>query len=157
MNKIKWIILIGLNVFLLLSLMLPNKVVAPAPIIPPLAAEQVFVMANQYRIENGLVPVVEDSRMCKYAEIRAKQIMVDWSHSGFSNDGGLEDKMCPECTFFGENLAQYYKTSTEVMIGWKNSNGHNKNILNPRWDIGCIVVDFKNGVSYVAQEFADLD
>ena len=157
MKILKWTLLIGLNIFLILSLILPYKVVAPAPIIPPLTAEQVFTMANQYRIENGLVPVVEDSRMCEYANVRAKQIRTDWSHSGFRNDNRLRDELCSDCTFFGENLAHFYNTSTEVVDGWKNSDGHNKNMLNPRWDIGCIVIEFKNGTSYVAQEFAVLD
>lgn len=135
-------------------LLVAKKTTSPEP---PLSAEAVFSMVNFYRNEKQIKPLIWDNRLCEYGKIRIPQIVLDWSHSGFLYDGGLEDEYCPECENFAENLARNQKTNPQIIQDWKNSPGHNGALLNSKWDIACIVIEVKGGRSFTVLEFGDID
>ena len=124
---------------------------------PPLSSEAILSMVNFYRAEHNIKPLLQDDRLCEYGTMRVDQIISTWSHDGFSNDGGQEDLICPDCTFFGENLARRQTSNQQIIKEWKGSPGHNAAMLDPRWDIACVSLKVNNGISYTTLEFADLD
>ena len=101
--------------------------------------EQSFVtLINSYRAQNGLGPLSIDWEM---------QASSDW----MSNDMGVKayfshtdslgrdpwTRMCAfdycNDTWMGENIAAGYSTASDVFTAWKNSPGHNANMLNSNY------------------------
>jgi uncharacterized protein YkwD len=58
-------------------------------------------------------------------------------------------------TYAAENIAYGQKTPAEVMKGWMNSSGHRANILSKNAQYIGIGVQYKNGVYYWTQFFAE--
>lgn len=94
-------------------------------------AKEVLNLVNEERKKAGLEPLIWDAQLAAAANIRAKEIAVSFSHtrpdgsSCFSAVGNMNDYMT-----LGENIAYGYQSSTSVMNGWMNSQGHRENILN---------------------------
>lgn len=125
----------------------------------------VFQLLNDYRQNNGLVPLRYSLRL----ELAATRHAEDMFQRGFfdhvnpDGDGpgerALDAGFCHE--FGGENIATGTNTLTtpqEVMQAWKNSPTHNANMLEPsfRW-VGVGVFSVQNGSNitfYWVQHFA---
>lgn len=97
--------------------------------------EQAFVtLLNQYRAQNGLGPMLIDPNL---------QVAADWMNTDmgtnnyFSHTDSLGrspwTRMCDfgYCynTWKAENIAAGYTTGAAVFEGWRNSAGHNANML----------------------------
>jgi uncharacterized protein YkwD len=85
---------------------------------------------NQYRLSEGLDPLLLDVYHCELAEMRIEHIIKgEFSHDGLPiitsllNDNGLK--------VVGENLARHYFSNESVLESWINSPEHNKNLLKP--------------------------
>lgn len=105
---------------------------------------------NQYRKDNGLEALIIDDTCYKLAQMRNTLNI---------NKGKITHEDFPAtfkilidlgCEWVGENLAYGYTNLDSVIKKWKESEGHNKNILVPNWKYTGIA---KNG-KYYCQLFA---
>ncbi len=113
-------------------------------------AKEVFDQLNQYRQEKGLSTLTLDQDLFAAAMERAKETGLYFDH------GRPNGTMCyTACSKMdAENIAAGSSTSTGAMNQWKNSPGHNSNMLNASWKsvgIGCYCT---NGVYYWVQCFS---
>lgn len=94
---------------------------------------------NQYRQQNGVAPMQFNDVVQKAADIRAKELQVSFSH--YRPGGGTFQDLLESLGCYGgkgENISGFYLYVDEIlsdtgsvnaMIGWKNSPGHNANLL----------------------------
>jgi uncharacterized protein YkwD len=75
---------------------------------------------NEYRMKNGLSPLVFSPRLNEIAQLRVEEIKKDFSHSGISKYGN-----------FGENIVMGIYSDSEALKTWTNSLGHRSNMLDP--------------------------
>jgi hypothetical protein len=107
----------------------------------PTPAEQILILVNQRRAEEGLRPLRIQSQLQAaaqgYAEYMARTGV--FSHTG--RDGSTPFSRMAAAgyrgTLMGENIARGFNTAASVMDAWMNSPGHRANILNPGYtDLG---------------------
>lgn len=86
--------------------------------------QQMLDEINAYRVENGLNPLTWSDELSEIANIRAKEQsdLVYNQHKDISHGYGTE-------TEAGENLSS--RAEENVLNGWKNSEGHNRFLLDP--------------------------
>lgn len=105
-------------------------------------ANEVISLVNEYRIENGLNALGTEDYLSKQTNIRGYEISYSFSHtrpnetSCFTvlSDGGYG--------WMGENIASGHRTPQQVFDAWKNSPGHNANMLNENFEligVSCFV------------------
>lgn len=120
--------------------------------------EKVVAIVNQERAKAGLGPVNIDETMMAGAEIRAQEQQSLFSHTRpdgrdcFSvfSDLGIPAK------YRGENVAYASLCTPEfIMNGWMGSEGHKKNILDPRFTRIGVGYYESAGLGYWAQIFAE--
>lgn len=89
-------------------------------------------LVNLERSKAGLQPLVLDDRLNKSACNRAQTID---SVDKINHDGYKDSILSQVQTWklVGENLAQSNEDSRGIVIGWMNSEGHRKNILESRY------------------------
>ncbi|MHC4443624.1 MAG: CAP domain-containing protein [Planctomycetota bacterium] len=92
-----------------------------------------FEALNQYRVENGLEPLIYSEKLEAVANAH---VYDTWSRGYFAHvnpegqgpsDRALEAGFCHK--YVGENLAAGQKSVDLAMEAWKNSPTHNKNML----------------------------
>lgn len=119
-------------------------------------AEQVVKLVNEERAKAGLSPLTLQSNMTAAANIRAKELEQQFSHTrpdGSScftalNEQGISNR------FMGENIAYGQTTPSWVMNSWMNSSGHRANILNSHYtNIGVGCYQNENNGKYWVQLF----
>ena len=105
------------------------------------AEEVAFVkLINDYRASNGLQPLLvsdalseagdrHSSDMGKYRFFDHYTQASDWFAKGASPWDRMAASGYTYNTYKGENIAAGYATAAEVFTGWKNSSGHNANML----------------------------
>lgn len=161
MKIIKWLLIIGLNIFLGLSLLFPSRVESPTFKDSPLDKESMYFYINEYRAQNDLPPLSTENFYCEYAKERSEEIITDWSHDQWVADGVDNIKryntICPECEFMGENIAYGATMNIQLLTAWKNSPLHNEALLDKRYDIMCLETTWNNGVPYTVLEFGDIE
>ena len=87
----------------------------------------VYRMLNEYRKANGLNTLSYNSA-CQWAsDQRALDCIVYFEHT--RPNGQRWNTLTPNWQYGGENIALGYTNSEKVMTGWKNSPGHNSNML----------------------------
>jgi uncharacterized protein YkwD len=90
---------------------------------------------NEHRHSNGLNPIVIDESIKEFADHRSKSLVTDYSHDGFSKNINHQKF---SFRFAGENIVRtaYYSTNYDLamycFLQWKNSNSHNKLLLNDK-------------------------
>lgn len=116
----------------------------PARDVVTLGAEQeeaLFLqLINEYREQNG-VPVLEINSYLQTASQWLSEDMADKNY--FSHTDSLGRDAFQRMAYFGydlatskgENIAAGYTTAASVMVGWKNSPGHNANMLNSNYRV----------------------
>ncbi len=149
----------------------PNPVPIPGPVPSPLDTncvdprgnssyrafvEQVCVLVNQVRKENGNLPSLKLTAPLSDVAQAFAQDMVFRGFFDHTNPDGLSpfDRMHNAGIFYssaGENIAYGYPTPESVMNGWMNSSGHRANILNARF--GKLGVGFYQ--NYWVQDFTN--
>lgn len=110
------------------------------------SSEEILNAINDLRIRNGVQILKSDSRLCTYAYERAKYFEAIKStdeHRGFmdylNNQDGFEKL---GFAILGENSSYGYVMSGVHLVEfvYMQSQEHNKNQLDSRWDRGCVGV-----------------
>lgn len=122
----------------------------PDPVTPQ--AGEVLDLVNAERAKNGLSPLVLDTELTSNANIRAKEIVEQFSHTR-PNGESWDTAVTVKWSYTGENIAMGYPTPEAVMNGWMNSDGHRKNILNGDFTKIGIGVCSSGGAMYWVQLF----
>ena len=92
-------------------------------------AQKIFEQLNAYRIANGLPELADASTaLQEAADIRGYEIGYSFSHTRPNRESALYsfDGKINACA---ENIAAYQSSVEEVMKEWKESSGHNANML----------------------------
>ena len=112
---------------------------------------------NEYRLQNGLSALTMDEELLETAMQRAAEIAVFYDHTRpdysdcFTAFPARSNGMMKR-----ENIALGQRSAQEVMTSWKNSSGHNANILadgNRSVGIGCFIDS--SGTAYWVQVFSN--
>ena len=92
-------------------------------------AEEIFEQLNAYRVENGMSKLANgSSKLQEAADIRAYEIANTFEHYRPNGERALISfRNTTSCC--AENIAKYQRSATEVMTDWKNSPGHNSNMI----------------------------
>ncbi len=90
---------------------------------------ELFDMLNEYRAENGVEALEEGSEALKNAaDIRGYEIAYSFSHTRPNGERALTSfNATTNCC--AENIAKYQTSAEQVMESWKNSAGHNSNMI----------------------------
>ena len=99
--------------------------------------QEVLDMTNIFRMNNHLKPLELDDSTSQAAYLHSKE-MNDRDY--FSHDsklqGSLSDRLQKQKVVFqvaGENIAWNYTDGISAVVGWINSEGHRKNLLDKRF------------------------
>ncbi len=113
-------------------------------------AEEVLYYVNKARKIYGLDPLVLDEKLCEAAEIRAKEIKKDFSHTRPNGKRGLSVIGQVGVLFraAGENLGHNQRSGESVVSAWLNSEDHRENILSERYS--------KMGIGFYEYEWCQL-
>jgi uncharacterized protein YkwD len=111
--------------------------------------QEIIDLTNKERLNAGLKPVKEDSKLDEAAQIRAQKIIDfnEWNHEA-TKSGVPYTKAIKEVNYwnitYGENLAKGIYTSQAVVDAWMNSPGHRDNLLDPKFqEIGIGIISGK--------------
>jgi uncharacterized protein YkwD len=136
-----------LTTVVLALLLLTSALAAPAQAVHYTDTEIAFVqLLNQYRAQNGLQPLLisdmiseacdrHGSDMGKYKFFDHYTQASDWFAKGASPWDRMAASGYTYSTSKGENIAAGYSTAEAVFQGWKNSSGHNANMLNGNFKV----------------------
>jgi len=91
------------------------------------AAREVADLTNKYRVSNGLNELNYNSGLQSASDRRAVESAVSFSHT--RPDGTRWNTVTAQWSSGGENLAAGQNTADSAMLAWKNSEGHNRNLL----------------------------
>ncbi|MBI2933181.1 MAG: CAP domain-containing protein [Planctomycetes bacterium] len=112
---------------------------APAAVFAQSSQEAEFLrLINQYRQEKGLQPLVLSPKLTQTAvwmsqDMAAKDYMSHTDSLGRDPFQRMATFGYAYNTYKGENLAAGMGSAREAFIGWKNSPGHNANMLKPEF------------------------
>lgn len=118
---------------------------------------QMLNLLNEYRTANGLEPVKSSPLMMEMAQQRAKE----QEETGLSHTRP-DNSICftifydndVSCYTYGENASMGRSTPEATMEGWKQSEGHNANMLEDDFTHVGIGITYYNGTYYWIQLFA---
>ncbi len=114
-------------------------------------AGRVFDLVNEYRKENNLPVFEHNGELQKAADLRAAELIQNFSHE--RPNGTMCMEAFPDYMAAAENIAMGQKSASEVMKSWKNSPGHNANMLDDSCTcLAVSCVSFK-GTTYWVQCF----
>lgn len=111
---------------------------------------QVLDLVNKERAKVGAAPLGSNAKLNKLADIRAKELVSNLSHTrpdGRSCFTVFEDNGITSFSKYGENVAAGQMTPAVVMNSWMNSPSHRDNILDTEFDlvgIGCCQIPVAN-------------
>lgn len=102
-------------------------------------AKKAFTIQNRYRAEKGAKALIWSDELYRFAMYRLK-------HSGYDRHVYLQrdmkdyygDMLVSNNISLGENLACGQTSAKEVMLSWKHSPGHYRNLLNKSYQCGAI-------------------
>ena len=102
-------------------------------------AKETFVIQNKYRVEKGVKALTWSDKLYRFALYRLK-------HSGYDGHKNLQqdmqdyfgDMLVSNNISLGENMASGQTSAKEVMLSWKHSPGHYRNLLNKDYQCGAI-------------------
>lgn len=106
----------------------------------------VLRLMNDYRAQEGLLPLNEDALLDQAAADRMRHMEDEsfWSHEspeGLSPFHWLNQRQY-EYRTAGENLATGFETARLLVQSWMESNGHRANILSADYeDCGIAIID----------------
>lgn len=118
---------------------------------------EVLRLVNIERGKYGLSPLAMDNKLTEVAHLRAKEIVISFSHTrpNGSTCFTAAKEMGVSYRSAGENIAYGYPSPESVVNGWMNSEGHRKNILSQSFGkigIGCYE---SSGTLYWTQFFTN--
>ena len=102
-------------------------------------AKRAFTIQNRYRAEKGAKALTWSDELYRFAMYRLK-------HSGYDRHVYLQrdmkdyygDMLVSNNISLGENLACGQTSAKEVILSWKHSPGHYRNLLNKSYQCGAI-------------------
>ncbi|MFO7631456.1 MAG: CAP domain-containing protein [Caldilinea sp.] len=114
---------------------------ADAPVIDDAYEARVVELVNRERSNNGLAPLKRISALDRAARYHATDMGMDnyFSHDTHDRNGGTLVKVCGafermrvwyDWWTAAENIGAGYRTPEDVVLGWMESDGHRRNILN---------------------------
>lgn len=114
-------------------------------------AQQMFAKVNEYRVQNGVAELPWDSSLAESAKIRAKETVVNFSHT--RPDGS--DCLTILDKAHGENIVMTNAKNAvdECFKWWINSDGHRDNILTDFYSFAGMGCYYQNGYYYFTQLF----
>ena len=130
-----------------------NSVAKPESGIDRLMATNVILETNSERARKGADDLVEDPQLTAYAQRRAEEISRDFEHRRPGNTAWHSGLTAYGAV--GENLAYGFNDTQSVMTGWKNSPGHYRSMINPRFTKIGVGLAKINGIYYWVQIFGD--
>lgn len=96
---------------------------------------QVVAITNEFRNQNGLLPLQPNSQLNAAAQTHTENMAVQdfFNHTGRdgSSPGSRMSAAGYQWSRAAENIAVGYSTAAEVVKGWIESPGHRANMLNP--------------------------
>ncbi len=99
--------------------------------------EEVLSLVNQIRAEVGAAPLTLDTTLCYAATLRSIEMQENnyFSHTRPNGTSCFTvlDTFNIRWSAAGENIAAGYRTPSDVVTGWKNSEGHYKNMINTNY------------------------
>lgn len=140
----------------------PTTTAAPATVpvnvgTPSELEKELFKLINEERAKNGVAALKWSDQMYPAASVRGKECAQSFSHTrpdGRDCFSALTDYNLKAMSA-AENLAMVYPPDAEEMVkGWMNSDGHRKNLLNPKYEYTAIGVTIVGEEMYAAQLFA---
>lgn len=141
------VLLIFIAFFILGSILFENiKINFPSVlgISTNITSEQLLVLVNQKREENGLSALLANSELSVAAQNKAKNMFAKnyWAHN--SPDGETPWVFFKDANYnyvyAGENLARGFNTSEEVTNAWMSSPDHKANMLSQNYtEVGFAV------------------
>lgn len=142
MKKIMYGVLLLLAVayggFMLQSMQF--KAVTPEQFVyPPLNAEKLSTMVDDWRTSEGFAVYKPSVEMCEIANKRLSEIKTDFSHNKF-----LNNDYCVECAI-AENLSRGHETELATLNAWLNSDTH-RGMLEDSYTHACLVTDNHHAV-----------
>lgn len=118
------------------------EVVTPSTIKPDkikklLNEDEVEILSNQYRLENGLESLAHDPQLCVFASERLPEVKKDFTHKGFyqASDSFLQKN---GYNIVGENVAKDMGQASDALYAWKLSPSHKKNLVSPLYNSTCV-------------------
>jgi uncharacterized protein YkwD len=126
--------------------------------------EQAFlVLINNYRQQNGLQPLGASYLLSKAAQWKSQDMGANayFAHDDLNRTWVQRIRDCGYGynAWLGENIAAGYQTAQSVFEGWRNSPGHNANMLGENYTaigIGRAVVPGSPYGTYWSTEFASV-
>ncbi len=100
---------------------------------------EVIRLVNIERAKEGLRPVVANKSLRSSAALRAVEIVESFSHTR-PNGKKWATAINVNYVCAGENIAAGQRTPERVVQAWMESEGHRKNIMNPKYSeigVGC--------------------
>jgi uncharacterized protein YkwD len=113
----------------------------------------ILTLINNHRAQNGLPALTRAGQL----DTAARNHSQDMATRGFFSHNNPDGKTPRDrivatgysCTSWtGENIAAGYSSAEAAFNGWKNSSGHNANMLRPEFDTIGIGVYYLAGSSY---------
>lgn len=101
----------------------------------PLNADAIWAEVQAWRMSEGKPVYIKDPMLCEFAQRRLEETKLDWSHDGFW------DEPCPNCTYWGENLAKGFISADAMLQAWLDSPKHFENLDSPVFTHACIAYD----------------
>lgn len=112
-------------------------------------AEEAFAQVNQQRAASDVPELDWNERLYELACTRAQEITISFSHQrpdgSYVGDVMLRQYGAAGC---GENIAENYRSVTNLIGGWISSPGHRENMLNARFTSGAMACYCLNGKYY---------
>lgn len=123
-------------------------------------AQDAFRAVNQYRAAHGAAELAWSDPIYASAKIRAAEITACYGHSrpdasGFYTvlrENGIPYRAAAENIAYGNFL---YTTGEGVALGWYDSEGHRKNMLNGSYTKAAVACYYNNGMYYWVNLFTD--
>lgn len=95
--------------------------------------KQFLVLINNYRVQNGLAPLALSYTLTRASAWKSADLGINkyFAHDDLTRTWVERVRDCGYGynTWIGENIAAGYTTAQQVFDGWKNSPGHNANML----------------------------
>ena len=124
--------------------------------VPSMENAEMIVALNKIRAQSGAQPLVVDDLMQKWADIRAPELGILFSH--YRPDGSKCFKVAQDLgipyTAAAENIAAGYSTAMAAMDAWMNSSGHRQNMMNDTYNHVALASYKKDGTTYWVMVFA---
>ena len=99
--------------------------------------DQVLVLVNKERANNGLSPLTMDESVRKVARAKSTDMSTkhyfDHTSPTYGSPFDMLKSFGISYKSAGENIAQGYTTPEAVVKGWMNSSGHRANILSSKY------------------------